>query len=1241
MYNLHDQDFIKEIPEERLMLHTLIFLPSQVAALAKYEITRWQKICRVLLGVGFLFVLDSGARGEETATLRGSVLSISGSPVAQAVLTVEDVSSTKALKTETDARGEYELRGLAPGRYRLIVSAVGFLTQQRKWVALEAGETTREEFRVEPSPVGSQQREDTTTGQSQSAVATTIIDESELVGLPMNGRSYTQLLTLQAGVSDPSGGGRQGGQSSSITVSGGRGEWNAFMLDGTDINGTDNRVPRSAAGGQLGADAVLQVQIFSANYGAQYGRAAGGVMNAITRSGSNEWHGGLFEFLRNSKMDAHDFFDPPEKPPFKRNQFGATVTGPMIREKTFFMTSFEVLLNRLTQNVVSFVPDNEARRGILSLPGREPIIANTKVLPYLALYPLPQVPLLDRNGDPTGVAENRTSARLPTSEYFFAARIDQRLSNHDALFGRYTFDDADQMAVGSTAELPWRIKSRQQYLTLAETHFFSPTLLNTFRASYTRPTSTFNSAHAREIPRSLFFVPSAPRYGQLHVAGLTRFAAHFDAPAGKTMNSFQFADDLIYRSGSHTWKLGTLIERFQWNVFDNHALGGIWTFSSLENLFRLGEGTKLKLALPGSSSERDFRQTLLGFYFQDDYQLRPNIALSLGLRYEFTTKIHDTRGRDVYLLDVLLDSEPRLGQLMSSNPSLRNLAPRFGLSWSPGNDRRTQVRAGVGIYHEPLLEYTVENLRRTLPFYKYALRPNFEALETFPDAVAAARGDAGQLRIFDYHNPKNPVIYRYNLSLQRQLTPRWTAEISYVGARGNHLLRTFEANLYPFAVRQPDGKLFLPPDPEWVKPDGNLYCSSDPNRPQTPPDSHEPSLRPNFEALETFPDAVAAARGDAGQLRIFDYHNPKNPVIYRYNLSLQRQLTPRWTAEISYVGARGNHLLRTFEANLYPFAVRQPDGKLFLPPDPEWVKPDGNLYSSSDPNRPQTPPDNVMNPAFGSIQRTLTDAQSFYNSGYVSINGDFGRNFTLGANYTYSKSVDDASSVRGLQEHYGLDRKLNRGLSTFDRRHNFSLRYFYSPPIGSGQRWFNSGWLSSLIGGWRFGGILSLRSGSAFGVSYGIPSTGFLFVSQRPNLTPFYNRDPTNGVTAGCRHPLTGQMLIEPDLKLGGPDLYFDPCAFQPPEPGYIGDAGRTTLTGPGIVNLDFSLQKEFRIDSERNLQFRAEFFNLANHPNFQAPGGPPTAIFRDGGTINPSAGKIRSTATTPRQIQFALRLSF
>ncbi|MBI1955748.1 MAG: carboxypeptidase regulatory-like domain-containing protein, partial [Acidobacteria bacterium] len=450
--------------------------------------------------------------------MRGSVLSISGSPVAQAVLTVEDVSSSKAVKTETDARGEYELRGMAPGRYRLIVSAVGFLTQQRQGVALEAGETTREEFRVEPSPAGSPQKEDTTIGESQSAVATAVIDESELVGLPMNGRSYTQLVTLQAGVSDPAGGGRQGGQSSSITVSGGRGEWNAFLMDGADINDTGNQVPRSAAGGQLGADALLQVQVFATNYGAQYGRAAGGVVNAISRSGNNEFHGTLFEFLRNSEMDAHDFFDPPEKPPFKRNQFGAMVTGPLIREKTFFMASFEVLLNRLAQNVVSFVPDQEARQGRLLLPGREPILANPKALPYLALYPLPQVPLLDRNGNPTGTAENRTSARLPTSDYFFVARVDQRLGDRDALFGRYSFDDADQMSVGSTAELPWRTKSRQQYLTLAETHIFSTALLNTFRASYTRPTSTFDSAHTREIPRSLFFVPSAPRYGQLHVA---------------------------------------------------------------------------------------------------------------------------------------------------------------------------------------------------------------------------------------------------------------------------------------------------------------------------------------------------------------------------------------------------------------------------------------------------------------------------------------------------------------------------------------------------------------------------------------------------------------------------------------------------------------------------------------------------------------------------------------------------
>ena len=246
---------------------------------------------------------------------------------------------------------------------------------------------------------------------SRAVASSAVIDQSQLVGLPMNGRSYTQLATLGASVAGDSGGGRQsGGNIRGIKVSGGRVEWNSFLLDGTDINDMLNQVPRSAAGGQLGADTLFQVQVLSNNFGAQYGRAGGGVLNAISRSGSNELHGTLFDYFRNSKMDARNFFDGTEKPPFKRNQFGATVLGPVSREKAFFMAGFEVLRNRLTETVLSYVPDAKAR-----------VEAIDKIKPYMTLYPNAQVPVLI-NGVPTGIAENRTGVAQPSNEIFLSFR---------------------------------------------------------------------------------------------------------------------------------------------------------------------------------------------------------------------------------------------------------------------------------------------------------------------------------------------------------------------------------------------------------------------------------------------------------------------------------------------------------------------------------------------------------------------------------------------------------------------------------------------------------------------------------------------------------------------------------------------------------------------------------------------------------------------------------------------------
>ncbi|MBI4460467.1 MAG: TonB-dependent receptor [Acidobacteria bacterium] len=1057
-----------------------------------------------VLCIGVVGWAQAGAR------LAGSVQSASGAALAKATLTVRGPSGIQEAVIETDAQGRYETAELAAGKYEVKATAGGYAEQVRQDVELEAGQTATVNFLLEPLAGGAAPGEGSGDGRSDpvsaaptASAAASVIDAAQLVGLPMNGRSYTQLATLQAGVSDPQGGGRQGGTGSTITISGGRGQWNSFLLDGTDINDTDNQVPQSAAGGQLGADALLQVQVLSVNYGAQYGRAAGGVLNAITRAGSNDLHGTLFEFLRNSKVDSRNFFDPEEPPPFKRNQFGGTVGGPILRDQTFFLASAEILKNRLTETFPYFVPDNDVRAS-----------AAANVKPYIGLYPRAETPVLN-NGRPTGIAENRVPATQPTDEYFFMARIDQRLGQNDALFGRYAFDDAIQVFFGqpyfrSISE------SRQQYATLTETHFFSLALLNTIRLSYTRPVVSFATApEIVNVTPEDFFLPSAPQFGSIRIPGMTNLGPNPQYPSANVMNSYQVGDDVLYNRGAHTWRFGFLAERFQWNSFDSVGKSAIWTFSSLDSFLRGGDtGTRLDVALPGSSSYRSFRESLFGLYVQDDYKIRPNLTLNAGLRHEFTTMIRDKDGRTVHLRDERRDARPEEGPLMSRNPSLRNLAPRLGISWSPGRDSKTVIRAGFGIYYDQIVAYSVDSLRNTFPFYNQVILQNIDVSKTFPDALQAAGNAAGtrQLRIFEYADPKTPTVYRYHFTWERELAAGAPLQITYVGQRGNHLLRSAEINQFPLPVRRADGSIYFPPD----------------------------------------------------------------------------------------LDAAGN-------------------------PDYD----------------PRLGPDNSINPAFRSIDKVFTDAQSFYNSLVLSLNPRPWKGLTVGGNYTFSKSVDDASTVAGGPSAgaptYGLDRKLNRSLSSFDSRHRFSMRYFYTLPFGPGQAWLGSGVLSQILGGWRVGGVLSLRSGQSAGVQYGLPTKDFLYYSERPNWRAGYDRTKlTEGVTAGCNGVQAGR-------ELGGPDLYFDPCAFEAPAPGTIGNVSRTVMAGPGVENLDFSLQKEFSAGSERRLQFRAEFFNLPNHTNFR----PPTTmgagqVFRNAsGVVSSSAGRLRSTATTPRQIQFALRLSF
>ena len=424
----------------------------------------------------------------------------------------------------------------------------------------------------------------------------------------------------------------------------------------------------------------------------------------------------------------------------------------------------------------------------------------------------------------------------------------------------------------------------------------------------------------------------------------------------------------------------------------------------------------------------------------------------------------------------------QIGPMLKDNPSLLNFSPRLGIAWTPYGSRSFVLRAGFGIYYNQLLEYMVDLQKNSAPFYKRAVRVNFDSSTTFPDAAAAAAG------------------------------------------------LTFNT---PF------------------------------------------------------------------QAEILDYQNMTTPRVLRYNLALEKELAGGWSLQASYVGARGNHLFRGYEANLYPVPITQADGSLFFPPD---VGP--------------------INPAFGAIAITSSDAQSFYNALQLSASRSFSRGISLRGNYTYSKSMDDAStfssgSSTASSRQYPLMRTLDRALSDYDIRHRFVINYFYDLPIGEGHRWLNSGVLSYIFGGWRLGGIMRFRSGTPFHPQINFRTLGFLFSANRPSLRPGRSNNPV----------------------LGGPERYFDPSAFNIPPPGTLGNVGRNTIIGPRVFNLDVSLQKEFLLDSKRRLEFRAEFFNLPNHTNFAAPGGASTDV--TSGAASGTAGRITRTATPSRQIQFALRLTF
>jgi hypothetical protein len=520
----------------------------------------------------------------------GNVAIASGTGILNARVTLKNVATGDARVVTTDAAGLYTSADLVPGTYELTFEALGFTTQVRTNAVVAVGAKLTVNVVMQTGDPKQVIRE-TLSAIPEDQVSSTVsgnVSASTVRDSPLNGRDWTQLAALEAGVTGVQTGGAQAqrGFGAAISVSGARPDQNNYRLDGISINDYSNGAPGSVLGSNLGVDAVEQFSVLGSNYPAGYGRTSGGVINAVTRSGTNAFHGDVYEFLRNSALDARNFFDA-KIPPFKRNQFGGSAGGPIQKGRTFFFADYEGLRQSLGVTHVDTVPSMAARKGLLST-------GPVQVDPFVALfldtfYPTPNGPILG-NGD-TGIFS--FADQQVTTENYFTAKIDRKFSEHDSLSGTYLRDYSTEIQPDAFDELLSNLVSRRQLVTLLEQHIFSPGLLNTARFGFNRAVA-LNGGVSRVINSHLTdpqfaFVPGEFVGWIKGVPGLTDFAGGLNPSLPNvlsnyqayTWNSFQGADDVFLTKGVHALQFGVLAERMQDNLLSTLYVDGGFKFASL------------------------------------------------------------------------------------------------------------------------------------------------------------------------------------------------------------------------------------------------------------------------------------------------------------------------------------------------------------------------------------------------------------------------------------------------------------------------------------------------------------------------------------------------------------------------------------------------------------------------------------------------------------------------------------
>jgi hypothetical protein len=748
-----------------------------------------------ILTLALLSATSASLQAQTAATLTGSLLDRSGGVLAGAQLTLRETATGLTRTSLTADDGRFVIAGLAAGEYELRAERSGFRPVVRQGLVLTVGET----LALPPIVLEVGGIEQVMTVQGLSSVVNTrtselsfLVGERAVESLPLNGRNYTDLALLQPGVlAFPS---RDGGSvvahGLGMSVNGQDYRSNVYLLDGTLQNDFTNGPAGSAAGTALGMESVREFRVESNAYTAEFGRNYGGQINVLTKSGTNTLRGSAYEFFRNDALDAPNYFDVAGKPDFSRNQYGGSIGGPLKADRLFYFVGYEALRENLGKTISSYVPDDNARLGIL--PSGAVTISNV-IRPYLDAIPKANGPQIGG-----GLATHTFAFEQTLDQDFFQGRIDHHIGARHQFFGRYTYDDAAQRLPTDYPQFPRSFISTNQFATGEYRGVLSDRTLHTARFGYSR-TRIGQNVEANLASPLPPFVSGRSLVGDIDIGGMQRFGPQSSANLRLAQNVYSGQYDITHTRGAHLLKAGMLAEHYRDFMTNPTFSLGIYTFANV-GAFLTNVPARFVGLGPTGDIDRDWPWTLFGLYGQDSYQVSPRLTINAGLRYEAMTMPIDQGGRDSALIN-LSDPTATVGPLFQ-NPTGRNVSPRTGVAWDVLGDGTTSVRAGYGLYfntnNQQNLIVTVTNPPAT---------PRFViANPTFP-SPPFERGVGNTIRPVQW-DLENPRLQMWNATVERALPASIIATIGYAGSHGTHLFRNSDVNI-PTPTAGADGRLFF------------------------------------------------------------------------------------------------------------------------------------------------------------------------------------------------------------------------------------------------------------------------------------------------------------------------------------------------------------------------------------------------------------------------------------------------